>query len=187
MPKPNLDHPTLPKLKAQFPNVRLVATEFRGQTTVITSKETVHDVLKFLRDDAGCQYNFLSDVLGVDYLNYPAPKGAPKGRFAVIYNLVSYPHNLRLFVKVLLDPTLDTRGIEDDPGLHTATVTDLWPGAEWTEREVYDMYGIYFDGHPDMRRILMWEKYPAFPQRKDYPLRGRGEREEYRVIDRDSA
>jgi len=187
MAKPNLDHPTLPRLKAQFPDAKLVATEFRGQTTVVVSKELLHDVLRFLRDDAACRYDFLSDVVGIDYLKYPAPRGAPKGRFGVVYNLVSYPNNLRLFVKVLIDPTLDTRGIEDDPGLHIDSVTDLWPGAEWTEREVFDMYGIRFDGNPDLRRILLWEKYPAHPLRKDYPLRGRGEREDYRVIDRDSA
>ena len=67
------------------------------------------------------------------------------------------------------------------------TVTDLWPGAEWMEREVYDMLGIRFTGHPDLRRILTWEKYPAHPLRKDYPVKGRGEREDYRVVDRDSA
>jgi NADH-quinone oxidoreductase subunit C len=187
MVKPNLDHPTLPLIKAKFPADKLVATEFRGQTTVIAPKESAHDLLRFLRDDPACAYDFLSDVTAVDYLNYPAPKGAPAGRFGVIYNLVSYPHNRRLFVKVMLTPTLDTKGVEDDPGLHLPTVTDIWAGAEWTEREVFDMYGIRFDGHPDLRRILTWESYPAHPLRKDYPLRGRGEREDYRVIDRESA
>ena len=86
-----------------------------------------------------------------------------------------------------LDPSLDTSGTEDDPALHVPTVTDLWPGAEWTEREVYDMFGVAFDGHPDLRRILLWEDYPAHPLRKDYPVIGRGEREQYQVIGRDSA
>ena len=187
MPNPNLDHPTLPLLKRQFPNVKLLATEFRGQTTVIVPRENLHDVMKFLRDDAACRYDFLSDVTAVDYLNYPHQKGSPAGRFGVVYNLSSTAHNRRLFVKVLLDPSVDTTGTEPDPALHVASVTDLWPGAEWTEREVFDMFGIRFDGHPDLRRILMWEAYPAHPLRKDYPLRGRGEREDYRVIERDSA
>ena len=100
---------------------------------------------------------------------------------------MSIAHNQRLFVKTLLDPSIDTRGIDDDPKLHLPTVCDLWPGAEWPEREVFDMFGIRFDGHPDLRRILTWETYPAHPLRKDYPLRGRSEREAYRVIDRDSA
>ena len=76
---------------------------------------------------------------------------------------------------------------EPDPALHLESVTDLWPGGEWTEREVYDMFGILFDNHPDLRRILLWESYPAFPLRKDYPVTGRGEREQYAVINRDSA
>jgi len=189
MTPPNLNHPTLPLLKARFPTAALLAAEFRGQTTVVTAREHLHEVLQFLRDDPACAYDFLSDVVGVDYLNYPAPAGPAEmtGRFAVVYNLVSYPHNRRLFVKVYLNPTLDTAGIAADPALHLPTVTDLWPGAEWTEREVFDMFGIRFDGHPDLRRILLWETYPAHPLRKDYPLRGRGERTQFRVVERDSA
>jgi NADH-quinone oxidoreductase subunit C len=187
MPKPTLDHPTLPLIKQNFPAVKLLATEYRGQSTLIVPVENMHEVLTFLRNDPGCLYEFLSDVVGVDYLNYPSPKNAPAGRFAVVYNLVSYTHNRRLFIKVLLNPSLDTTGIVDDPALHLPTVTDIWPGAEWTEREVFDMFGIRFDGHPDLRRILLWEAYPAHPLRKDYPLRGRGEREQYNTIDRDSA
>jgi NADH-quinone oxidoreductase subunit C len=187
MTKPNLDHPTLPLVKQKFPGVRFVATEFRGLTTLVVPTAELHGVMRFLRDDPSCQYNFLSDVAGVDYLNYPSPKGAPAGRFGVIYNLVSHDTNLRLLVKVLLNPSLDTTGVEEDPALHVASVTDLWPGAEWNEREVFDMYGIRFDGHPDLRRILTWEAYPGHPLRKDYPLRGRGEREDYRIVERDSA
>jgi NADH-quinone oxidoreductase subunit C len=137
----------------------------------------------FLRQDAECDYNFLSDLFGIDYLNYPQAMG----RFAVVYNLVSYRSNRRLFIKVLLNPTLDTTGTAEDPALRLPTVTDIWPGAEWPEREVYDMFGIRFDNHPDLRRILLWEGYPAHPLRKDYPLTGRGEREQYRVLKRTSA
>ena len=187
MAKPTLDHPTLPLVKQRFPDVKFLATEFRGQTTLVVPRTHLHDVMAFLRDDSQCDYNFLSDVVGVDYLNYPAPTNAPGGRFAVIYNLASYRLGRRLFVKVMLNPTLDTSGIEDDPALHIDSVTDLWPGAEWTEREVFDMLGIRFDGHPDLRRILLWEQYPAHPLRKDYPVIGRGERETYRVIHRDDA
>jgi NADH-quinone oxidoreductase subunit C len=188
MSKPNLDHPTLPIVKAHFPTVTFLATEFRGQTTLVVPPDSLHQVLKFLRDDSNCLYNFLSDVVGIDYLNYPAPKALPgSGRFAVVYNLVSYTFNRRLFVKVMLTPSRDTSGIEHDPALHLPSACDIWPGAEWTEREVFDMFGIYFDGHPDLRRILTWEKFPGHPLRKDYPLRGRGEREHYKVTERDSA
>lgn len=193
MSGPNLDHPTLVAVKKRFPVVSFLAAGFRGQTTLVVPVGDFLEVMSFLREDAGCAYNFLSDVIGVDYLDYPAQgtkgNGAVRceGRFGVIYNLVSYEHNRRLFVKVMLNPTLDTRGIEDDPGLHMPSVCGLWAGAEWPEREVFDMFGIRFEGHPDLRRILTWESYPAHPLRKDYPLRGHGERETYRVVDRDSA
>jgi len=192
---PNLDHPTLPLIKAAFPDAKLFATEFRGETTLVVEQNTLHGLLAFLRNDDKCKYDLLSDIAGVDYLRYPkpkeAPEGLPTGRFGVIYNLLGTgtagPESKRMFVKVLLDPSLPTDGIEEDPALELPTVTDLWPGAEWMEREIFDMFGIRFPGHPDLRRILTWESYPAHPLRKDYPVKGRGEREDYRVVDRDSA
>lgn len=192
MAKPNLDHPTLPLVKARFPQVKFLASEFRGQTTLVVPADSLHEVMAFLRHDPACAYEFLSDVTAVDYLQYPARQPMPgqtdrSARFAVVYMLASCVHRRRLVVKTLLNPSRDTSGIEEDPSLVVASVTDLWPGAEWPEREVFDMFGIRFGNHPDLRRILTWEKYPAHPLRKDYPLRGRGEREDYRVIDRDSA
>ncbi len=179
-----LDHPTLPRVKAAFSDVRFLATEFRGQTTLVVPKDQLHQVLRFLRDDPECDYNFLSDVTGVDYLGYPAKQ---PGRFAVVYLLVSHARGRRLTVKTYLDPTIDTSGIDPDPALEVDSATDIWPGAEWREREVYDMFGIRFRNHPDLRRILTWKDYPAHPLRKDYPLRGRGERETYRIVERDQA
>ncbi len=177
------EHPSMPRIKSRFAGQGLRAGQYRGMTTVLCPADKLHDLLGFLRDDAECAYDFLSDIAGIDYLHYPGAMG----RFGVVYNLVSTRHNRRLFVKVLLDPTLDTTGTENDPALMLPTATDLWPGAEWMEREVFDMFGIRFDGHPDLRRILTWEAYPAHPLRKDYPLRGRGERDDYRVLTRDSA
>jgi NADH-quinone oxidoreductase subunit C len=179
-----LDHPTFALVKAAFPGKRFRGTEFRGQSTLIVEPADLHVVMAFLRDDPGTKYNFLSDVIGIDYLGYPTPM---PGRFAVVYNLASYDRTDRFFVKVFLNPSLPTGGTLEDPALWLDSVTDLWAGAEWTEREVFDMYGIRFRNHPDLRRILLWESYPAYPLRKDYPLRGRGEREDYKVVDRTDA
>jgi NADH-quinone oxidoreductase subunit C len=180
----NLDHPTFAAVKGAFPGKKFRATEFRGDSTLIVEAGDLHAVMAFLRDDPACAYDFLSDVLGIDYLGYPARM---PGRFAVVYNLLATAHDRRFFVKVFLDPSIPTDGIVADPALVVESVTDLWPGAEWTEREVFDMFGIRFRNHPDLRRILTWEAYPAHPLRKDYPLRGRGEREAYRVVDRTDA
>ncbi|MFM9996019.1 MAG: NADH-quinone oxidoreductase subunit C [Phycisphaerales bacterium] len=181
-PPVTLDHPAFARVKGAFAGTKFRATEFRGQSTLIVEPADLHAVLKFLRDDAG--YNFLCDLLGIDYLGYPAKT---VGRFAVVYSLVCFDRDDRFFVKTFLDPSLPTDGIMEDPALWLDSVTDLWPGAEWPEREVFDMYGIRFRNHPDLRRILTWEDYPAHPLRKDYPLRGRGERETYKVIDRTDA
>ena len=184
MSKPNLDHPTFASVKQKFPQLKLRATEFRNQATLIVEPGDLHEVLSFLKNDAACAYNFLSDVLGIDYLGYPTEM---PGRFAVVYNLVSHEHDRRFFVKTYLNPSIPTDGITEDPALWLDSACDLWPGAEWNEREVFDMFGIRFRNHPDLRRILTWEDFPAHPLRKDYPLRGRGEREAYRVVDRTSS
>ena len=183
-PPITIDHPALARVKEAFSASHLRATQFRGQTTLIVEPGDLHRVMAFLRDDPACAYNFLADVGGVDYLGYPQEM---PGRFAVVYNLISHEHDDRLLVKVFLDPSVPTDGVEEDPGLVVDSVTDLWPGAEWPEREVFDMFGIRFTGHPDLRRILTWESFPAHPLRKDYPMRGRGERETYRVLDRTSS
>ena len=178
---PNLDHPLLPVLKEAFPTKRLRATEFRSQTTLIVEPGDLHAVLAFLKNDPRCAFNFLSDIAGIDYLGYPTKTA---GRFAASYILQSHSRDDKFFVKVFLDPSLPTDGTQNDPALMLESVTDLWAGAEWMEREVFDMLGIRFRNHPDHRRILMWEEYPGHPLRKDYPVRGRGEREAYRIVDR---
>ncbi len=177
-------HPVFALVRRAFPNKRFRATEFRGQATLIVDPPELHAVMAFLKGDPGCAFDFLCDLAGVDYLGYPTPT---IGRFAVVYNLVSLARDDRFFVKAFLDPSMSTEGIAEDPSLVLDSVTDLWPGAEWMEREVFDMFGIRFRNHPDLRRILLWEAYPGHPLRKDYPLRGRGEREMYRVVDRTSA
>jgi len=181
---PNLDHPTFGAVKAAFPDVKLRGTEFRGQSTLIVEPGDLLRVMAFLRDDERCRYDFLSDVLGVDYLGYPTET---IGRFGVVYILCSTERTDRFFVKAFLDPSIPTDGIDEDPALYLPSVCGLWPGAEWREREVFDMFGIRFHDHPDLRRILTWKDYPAHPLRKDYPVRGRGEREHYQIVDRTDA
>jgi len=188
-----IDHPALAPLKAAFSDIKFFAREFRGMVTVVVPRERILDVCRFLRDDAGQRYDLLSEVNGVDYLNFP---GATH-RFGVNYGLVSVPNTRRLWLKVFADPTMDTAPgtaplDEDvlktgDPGLFVPSVTSVWPGAEWMEREVYDMIGVIFTGHPDLRRILSWSSFGSYPLRKDYPLRGVGERENYKIVTRQGA
>jgi|WetSurMetagenome_2_1015567.scaffolds.fasta_scaffold216672_2 NADH-quinone oxidoreductase subunit C len=131
------------------------------------------DVMRFLYDDPRCGFDRLSDLNGIDYLNYP---GATD-RFAVTYTLHATGRGDWLWVKCFVN----------DPQPTVPSVVSIWKAADWQEREVWDMFGIRFDGHPDLRRILTWEGFEAHPLRKDYPLRGRGERENYTVVTRDSA
>jgi len=188
-----IDHPSLAPLKARFAQTKFLGGQFRDMVTVVVPREDIVPVANWLRDDPGQHYELLSELNAVDYLHYP---GAAH-RFGVNYGLVSVEHGVRLWLKVFLDPTLDTSPgtaprdeeiIEKgDPGLKVASVTGVWPGAEWMEREVYDMFGIIFTGHPDLRRILSWNGFGSYPLRKDYPLRGVGERENYKIVTREGA
>jgi NADH-quinone oxidoreductase subunit C len=188
-----IEHPALAPLKATFPEVKFFVAEFRDMVTVIVPREVIVQVCAFLRDDPGLRYDMLAELNGVDYLNYP---GAAH-RFGVNYGLTSVPNSNRIWLRVYLDPTQDTApgtALRDeeviekgDPGLKVDSVAGVWPGAEWMEREVYDMFGIIFMGHPDLRRILTWNGYGSHPLRKDYPLRGIGEREKYKIITREGA
>lgn len=181
--KPVLEHPTLAVIKKAFPDAGLKATEFREMTTVVVPREKLHEVARYLHDSPDCDYDFLSDVVGIDYLGYPVEQPC---RFAVSYLLASGQYGHRIVLKTYVDPSVDTSGIDFDPELEVDSITDIWPGAEWPEREVYDMFGIRFKNHPDLRRILLWRDFPAHPLRKDYPLRGRGEREHYQTLNRES-
>lgn len=168
-------------LKERFPELNLESRPLlvrkdgapSDQLFVVLPAERLLEVMRFLRDDPRTRFEQLTDVTCVDYLEYP---GAAD-RFAVIYALLSLTHNHRLWVKVFVN----------DPDPRVPSVTGLWQGANWPEREVFDLFGITFDGHPDLRRILTPEQFVDHPLRKDYPLRGRGEREALPQISRDSA
>ena len=192
MPR-TINHPALQPLKSQFPDVRFLVGEFRDMVTVVVPREAIVRVCTFLRDDPTLRYDMLAELNGVDYLHYP---GATN-RFGINYGLTSIPNNNRLWLKVFLDPTRDTSPGHDvrdeeavekgDPGLKLDSVCGVWPGAEWMEREVYDMFGVIFVGHPDLRRVLTWNGFGSYPLRKDYPLRGIGERENYKIVTREGA
>ena len=190
----SIDHPALGPLKAKFPDAKLGVNEFRDQVAVSVPREHLVEVCRFLRDDPGLRYDLLFELNGVDYLNYPGAKH----RFAVNYGLTSIPHNSRLWLKVFLDPERDTAPGSDvmmdenavadgDPGLKLDSVTGVWPGADWMEREAYDLLGFVFVGHPDLRRLMTWNGFGSHPLRKDYPLRGLGEREDYKIVRRNDA
>jgi NADH-quinone oxidoreductase subunit C len=134
-----------------------------GDTIVYAAKARSHDVLAWLRDTPGQQYDYLTDVTAVDYRD-------PELSLEVVYQLRSLSRKADLRVKVALDKR---------EALEVRSVVDLWRGADWLEREAYDMFGIVFLGHPDLRRILMWETYAeGYPLRKDFPLRGHFSRAE---------
>lgn len=192
-PAKTIEHPALQPLKSQFPQSKFLVNEFRETVTVVVPRENIRAVAMFLRDDPNLRYDLLAELNGVDYLNYPGARN----RFAVNYGLTSVERNNRLWLKVFLNPEQGTSPGFDhrdeevlekgDPGLKLDSVCPVWPGAEWMEREVYDMYGIIFVGHPDLRRILTWNGFGSYALRKDYPLRGVGEREQYKIVTREGA
>ena len=143
------------KTKSRFSSSILGTKEFRGEVTLSVKKEDIVAVCTFLRDDEDCRFDYLSDLCGADAYT-------PENRFEVIYNLYSLANKERLRLKIFTD--------ESD--LHVPTVTSVWPGAEWPEREAFDMFGIIFDGNKDLRRMYMPEEFEHFPLRKDFPLMG---------------
>ncbi|MDW7972901.1 MAG: NADH-quinone oxidoreductase subunit C [Thermodesulfovibrio sp.] len=142
------------KVKSLFPEDVFEIKEYRKQVSIITKKEKVKEILKYLKEQEG--FNHLQDLCGVDY--YPE-----EPRFEVVYNLYSILRRLSIRVRAKV--------FEEEP--YIDTVTDLWQGADWHERECFDMFGIIFKNHPDLRRILMPEDWNGYPLRKDYPLRGK--------------
>jgi len=143
-------------------------SEFRGNFRLHVAADKLAACLACLKDD--CGFDMLVDITAVDYLNY----AGARDRFGVVYALLNTASGQRIYVKTAVN----------EPDLRLPSVFPLWKGADWMEREVYDMFGIEFAGHPDLRRILMPDEFTAFPLRKDYPLRGRGERHNFPVIAR---
>jgi NADH-quinone oxidoreductase subunit C len=143
-------------LKENFPAQVLEADTIRGDATVVVQPGALVRVMAFLKDDQRLRFDLLADVTAVDYLGRTP-------RFDVVYHLVSLPFHQRLRVKVRVDG--------DSPVVDS--LTSLWGSADWLEREVWDMFGIRFAGHPNLKRILMYEEFQGHPLRKDYPIHRR--------------
>jgi NADH-quinone oxidoreductase subunit C len=155
--------PSVADLRAEFGSTIARHLVSSGQTIVYVDRGRSHDVLAWLKDTPRQEYNYLTDVTAVDYRD-------PERPLEVVYQLRSLGRKADLRVKVAL---------EKSQPLEVRSVYDLWRGADWLEREVYDMFGVTFVGHPDLRRILMWETYAeGYPLRKDFPLRGHFSRAE---------
>jgi NADH-quinone oxidoreductase subunit C len=159
---------TLARLREHFGAEAFTTSEFRDNRRIHVAPDRLLDVLGYLKVDLG--FDLLVDVSAADYLHYPDAKD----RYGVWYILVSVSTGQRLYVKTFVN----------DPEPAVPSVYPLWHGADWMEREVYDMYGIVFDGHPDLRRILLPDEFTAHPLRKDYPMRGRGERHNFVTLTR---
>jgi NADH-quinone oxidoreductase subunit C len=128
-------------------------SEFRSETSFTIGASDLHEIANFCRDELS--FDYLLDITSIDNFDEDP-------RFEIVYHLYSMPHAVHLRLKLAVPEELGA----------VATISDIWPTANWHEREAYDMMGIKFNGHPDLRRILMWDGYPFFPLRKDFPLEG---------------
>jgi len=143
----------LNKLNAEFPEQLTVVGEPFGLLTLETGRENIIAVLSYLKNDAALQFIYLTDITAI---HYPEEEK----QIGVIYHLHSLVNNVRVRIKVFMA----------DGDVHIPTATELWNGANWMERETYDLFGVIFDGHPDLRRILNVDDMTAFPMRKEFPL-----------------
>ena len=155
--------PTAAAIDARFPGAVSRVVVSRGETTVIVGVDKVHDVIQWLHDEPGQSFEYLADVTAVEFRDLVQP-------LEVVWHLRSLRY--RRFVRIKVQ-------IPKGQALEVPSVWDIYKGADWLERECYDMFGIRFTGHPDLRRILLWEQFKeGFPLRKDFPLRGRFSRSE---------
>lgn len=143
----------LKKVTKKFKDQILDSHDRLGDETIIIEPASLREICEFLREDDKMDFDFLTDITGVDYLKR-------KPRFEVVYHLYSMTKKHRLRIRVVVE-----EGNETVP-----SIVDIWRAANWAEREVFDMYGITFEGHPNLRRILMYDEFEGYPLRKDYPV-----------------
>jgi len=147
---------TINKLSSRFPESIIETHSYRGDDTAVVRKEDLLEICQFLRDDKELQYNFMMDLTAVDYFGR-------EPRFEIVYHLYSLTFNRRFRIK--------TRVSESECSVDS--IVSLWASANWFEREAYDLYGVVFKGHPELRRILLYEDFQGHPLRKDYPIKKR--------------
>jgi NADH-quinone oxidoreductase subunit C len=158
-------NPIAQKIKERFPGEFLEAKEYRGQLAVTVQKDRIVEICRFLHDDPELAFNHITDVTAADYPN-------DEERFEVIYHFYSISKNQRIRLKARVreeDCTIDS-------------VAGIWQGANFMERETYDLMGIRFNGHPDLRRILLTDDFEGHPLRKDYPVEGKGWRNTFEFL-----
>jgi len=143
------------KLKANFPSIDFEVSDYREELTIKFNKKNIVDVCRFLKQDSDFQFLMSTDITAIDW-------ASKKNRFTVVYNIFSMKNNFRLRLKADVD--------ESDCSIDS--VTSVWSAANWQERETYDMYGIKFNNHPDLRSMYMPEEFEYHPLRKDFPLMG---------------
>lgn len=143
------------KLKTRFGEQAIQVSEFRSELTIVVPKDRIVEICRFLKEDAELKFDLLADLCGIDM-------NTSEKRFGVIYNLYSLTNKFRLRLKTFTE--------EEDPKV--LTVTGVWGTANWHERETFDMFGIVFEGHPDLRRVYMPDEFEHYPLRKDFPLMG---------------
>jgi NADH-quinone oxidoreductase subunit C len=146
----------LRKLIEKFGGAVVATHAGRGDATAVVDSSRTVEVLRFLRDDAALAFDMLVDLTAVDYAGHPDRDGL---RFELVYHLLSSRHLYRVRVKA---------GVPEMP-CQIDSIVDVWPAANWMEREVFDLYGVRFRNHPDLRRILLYEEFEGHPLRKDYP------------------
>jgi NADH-quinone oxidoreductase subunit C len=162
-PSGSRQSPSVAALRATFSDAIERVEVSCGDTIVFVARNRAHEILQWLKDTPGQQFDYLTDITAVDYRD-------PERPLEVVYQLRSLRRKADLRIKVALP---------DEDQLEVLSVWDLWKGADWLEREVFDMFGVRFTGHPDLRRILMWETYAeGYPLRKSFPLRGHFSRAE---------
>jgi NADH/F420H2 dehydrogenase subunit C len=160
------------KVQEKFSDCVLETSDNFGEAAVSIKRDCIVDLIQFLHDDSDLSFDFLMDVCGMDYLEMGGHE-----RYGTVYHLYSMKHNHRIRVKAFIP--------ENDPRIDT--ISHIWEAANWAEREVYDMYGIEFNNHPDMRRILNPDDFEGFPLRKEFPPEGIGYRESFEKIERSDA